>query len=184
VGPDNKIWFSGKFNGAGGVGRMDPANPADTQGHGGYGVTGPRGIAAGPDSAIWLGDALGGSVVRIDPGTMNELVATDIPINGGNFNIRNLSQGPDGNVWVTEFGGPCQGHSRRSRDGFRRAGKRSVGHCHGAGRKPLVHRPGREPRREDHYGWRVHRLSRHCRWRSVRHHVRSRRRTLVRAGCG
>jgi virginiamycin B lyase len=105
VGPDNKIWFSGKFNGAGGVGRMDPANPADTQGHGGYGVTGPRGIAAGPDSAIWLGDALGGSVVRIDPGTMNELVATDIPINGGNFNIRNLSQGPDGNVWVTDFGG-------------------------------------------------------------------------------
>ena len=109
VGPDNKIWFSGKFNGAGGVGRMDPANPADTQGHGGYGVTGPRGIAAGPDGAIWLGDAIGGSVVRIDPGTMNELAVTDIPINSGNFNIRNLSPGPDGNVWVTDFGGQVAG---------------------------------------------------------------------------
>jgi virginiamycin B lyase len=105
VGPDNKIWFSGKFNGAGGVGRMNPANPADTQGFGGFGVTSPRGIAAGPDGSIWLGDAAGGSVVRIDPATGTEQTVSDIQINSGNFNIRNLGPGPDGNVWVTDFGG-------------------------------------------------------------------------------
>jgi virginiamycin B lyase len=102
VGPDNKIWFSGKFNNAGGVGRMNPANPADTQGHGGYNVTTPAGIAAGPDGAIWLGDQAG-VVVRIDPATMNELATSDIPLTG--FNVRNLAPGPDGNVWVTDFGG-------------------------------------------------------------------------------
>jgi streptogramin lyase len=105
VGPDNRIWFSGKFNGAGGVGRMNPANPADTQGFGGFNVQGPRGIAAGPDGAIWLGDSIQGTVVRINAGTGAELATSDIPINGGNFNIRNLAPGPDGNVWVTDFGG-------------------------------------------------------------------------------
>jgi virginiamycin B lyase len=106
VGPDNKIWFSGKFNNAGGVGRMNPANPADTQGHGGYGVVTPAGIAAGPDGAVWLGDQ-GGQVVRVDPATMDELAVSDIQINGGSFNVRNISPGPPGdpNVWVTDFGG-------------------------------------------------------------------------------
>jgi virginiamycin B lyase len=102
VGPDNKIWFSGKFNGAGGVGRMDPVNPAGVQGFGGFGVITPRGIAAGPDSAIWLGDNAG-SVVRIDPATGSELATSDIAL-GGAFGTRNLTPGPDGNVWVTSFG--------------------------------------------------------------------------------
>jgi streptogramin lyase len=105
VGPDNRIWFSGTFNGAGGVGRMNPANPADTQGFGGFGVTSPRGIAAGADGSIWLGDAAAGTVVRIDPASGAEQAVSDIPINAGSFNIRNLAPGPDGNVWVTDFGG-------------------------------------------------------------------------------
>ena len=103
VGPDSKIWFTCS-NGAGAVCRINPANPADKQGHGGYGVIAQAGIAAGPDGVIWLGDQ-GGKVVRIDPATMDELVTSDIPINGGSFNIRNLAPGPDGNVWVTDFGG-------------------------------------------------------------------------------
>src|SRR5215211_6292013 len=107
VGPDGKIWFSGMFNGAGGVGRMTPANPTDRQGFGGFNVTAPAGIAAGPDNKIWLGDSAQGKVVRIDPTTGNEETISDIPINGGSFNVRNLSPGPSGdpNVWVTDFGG-------------------------------------------------------------------------------
>ena len=101
VGPDNKIWFTCS-NGAPALCRMTPGNPADTQGHGGYGATGsPAGIAAGPDGAMWLGSQ-GGTVIRADAVTMNELVPSDI-VTG--FNIRNLSPGPDGNVWVTDFGG-------------------------------------------------------------------------------
>jgi virginiamycin B lyase len=107
VGADNRIWFSGKNNNAGGVGRMNPANPADTQGFGGFNVTTPAGIAAGPDGKIWLGDSAQGLVVRVDPATGNEEAISDIPINGGSFNIRNISPGPPGdlNVWVTDFGG-------------------------------------------------------------------------------
>ena len=107
VGPDNKIWFSGKNNNAGGVGRMNPANPTDVQGFGGFNVTGPAGIAVGPDGTIWLGDSIQGLVVRIDPATGNEETLSDIPINGGSFNVRNLTPGPPGdpNVWVTDFGG-------------------------------------------------------------------------------
>jgi streptogramin lyase len=102
VGPDGKIWFSGKFNGAGGVGRMTPTNPADAQGFGGFGVITPRGIAAGPDDKIWLGDNAG-SVVRIDPASGMEEAVSDIAL-GGAFGTRNLTPGPDGNVWVTSFG--------------------------------------------------------------------------------
>jgi virginiamycin B lyase len=100
VGPDNKIWFTCRDS-AGAVCRINPANPADKQGHGGYGVTTQAGIAAGPDGAMWLGDH-GGQVVRIDAATMNFLPPA-IPVTG--FNIRNLAPGPDGNVWVTDFGG-------------------------------------------------------------------------------
>ena len=64
VGPDDKIWFTCKDL-AGAVCRMNPANPADTQGKGGYNVTTPAGIAAGPDGKIWLGDSAQGKVVRM-----------------------------------------------------------------------------------------------------------------------
>ena len=101
VGPDNKIWFTCK-DAAGAVCRMSPANPADTQGDGGYNVMTPAGIAAGADGKIWMGDQAG-KVVRIDPATMNEETVSDIDLTG--FNVRNLAPGPDGNVWVTDFGG-------------------------------------------------------------------------------
>jgi virginiamycin B lyase len=102
VGPDNKIWATAT-NGAPAVVRIDPSNPADFVGTGGYGLSGsPAGIAAGPDGKIWLGSQ-GGVVARIDPATMNEEAVSDIPLTG--FNIRNLAPGPDGNVWVTDFGG-------------------------------------------------------------------------------
>jgi sugar lactone lactonase YvrE len=85
----------------GGVVRMNPANPADTQGQDGYGIATAAGIAAGPDGKIWLG-SMAGLVVRIDPATLNEEATTDFSTG---FNIRNLAPGPDGNVWVTDFGG-------------------------------------------------------------------------------
>jgi len=105
VGPDSKIWFTGTFSGAGGVGRMNPANPADTQAKGGYNVAGPKGIATGSDGLIHLGDSIQGKVVAINPTTMDKIADGDTPINSGNFNIRNLTRGPDGNIWVTDFGG-------------------------------------------------------------------------------
>jgi streptogramin lyase len=106
VGPDNRIWASAK-EAAGGVVRMNPANPSDVQGFGGFNVTSAAGIAAGPDGKIWLGDSAQGKVVRIDPADGSEEDISDIAINGGSFNIRNLSPGPPGdpNVWVTDFGG-------------------------------------------------------------------------------
>jgi virginiamycin B lyase len=105
VGPDNKLWFTGTFSGAGGVGRMNPADPTDTQAKGGYNVQGPKGIAAGSDGNIYMGDSIQGKVVAINPATMDKVPDGDTPINGGNFNIRSLTRGPDGNVWVTDFGG-------------------------------------------------------------------------------
>jgi virginiamycin B lyase len=103
VGPDNKIWFTCK-DAAVAVCRMNPANPTDTQGHGGYGHSGsPNGIASGPDGKIWLGVAADQVVLRIDPASMSEETVSDIALTG--FNVRNLSPGPDGNVWVTDFGG-------------------------------------------------------------------------------
>jgi virginiamycin B lyase len=103
VGPDNKIWFNGTVMGAAAAGRMNPANPADTQEFHGFGLNGPRGIGAGPDGSIWLGGF--GAVVRIDPATGMEESVSDIPLNGGNFNTRGLTGGPDGNVWMTDFAG-------------------------------------------------------------------------------
>jgi virginiamycin B lyase len=102
VGPDNKIWATAT-NGAPAVVRIDPANTADFDGMGGYGLSGaPAGIAAGPDGKVWLGSQ-GGILARIDPATMNEETVSDIDVTG--FNVRNLAPGPDGNVWVTDFGG-------------------------------------------------------------------------------
>jgi len=106
VGPDNKIWFTGKVSNAGGVGRMNPANPTDTQSHGGYGVAGdPKGIAVGSDGNIYVGDSALGRVVTIDPTTMDAIPDGDTELNGGNFNVRSLTLGPDANIWVTDFGG-------------------------------------------------------------------------------
>src|SRR5215210_2572832 len=98
VGPDNKIWATAT-NGAPAVVRIDPANTANFEGDGGYGLSNPAaGIASGPDGKIWLGSQ-GGVLARIDPATMNEETDSDIEVTG--FNIRNLAPGPDGNVWVT-----------------------------------------------------------------------------------
>jgi streptogramin lyase len=101
VGPDGKIWATAS-NGAAAVVRIDPANTANFDGHGGYGLVGPAaGIAAGPDGKIWLGSQ-GGTLARIEL-TMTESTVSDFPLTG--YNIRNLAAGPDGNVWVTDFGG-------------------------------------------------------------------------------
>lgn len=101
VGPDGNIWATAQGPANGGVVRMNPANPADTQGKDGYGVANAAGIAAGPDGKIWLG-SMTGLVVRIDPATLDEEATSDFATG---FNIRNLAPGPDGNVWVTDFGG-------------------------------------------------------------------------------
>jgi len=107
VGPDNKIWFTCQqvTPAEGAVGRMTPANPADTQAKAGQGIGTAHGIATGSDGNIYAGDSANGKVVAIDPGTMDKIADGDTPINGGSFNIRNLTRGPDGNVWVTDFGG-------------------------------------------------------------------------------
>jgi virginiamycin B lyase len=102
VGHDSKIWFT-CHNGAPALCRIDPADTTDKEGHGGYGATGqPAGIAAGPDGAMWMGTAVP-TLIRVDTTSMDELAVSDIDLTG--FNIRNLAPGPDGNVWVTDFGG-------------------------------------------------------------------------------
>jgi virginiamycin B lyase len=104
VGPDNKIWATAS-NGAGAVLKIDPANPAAMEGHGGYGAGTAAGIAAGPDGKIWLGDFTNHRLVRIDPATGNEEAASDFDLGTDFTGIKNLTGGPDGNVWVTEFSG-------------------------------------------------------------------------------
>jgi streptogramin lyase len=102
VGHDGKIWFTCS-NGAGALCRINPNDPTDKEGKGGYNLQGQAaGIAAGPDGAMWLGGQTA-SVIRADATTMDELADSDFTITG--FNIRNLAPGPDGNVWVTDFGG-------------------------------------------------------------------------------
>ena len=121
VGPDGKIWFSGKNNGGGGVGRMNPANPADVQGFGGFGV-----ISAARDRRRARRKDLArrrratAALSASTPRTVS-WSSSKISVNGASgFNIRNLAPGPDGNVWVTDFGGqiaegyPCRCRDRRS----------------------------------------------------------------------
>ena len=107
VGPDHQIWFNGQCNGAGGVGRINPLDPTDKECHGGFGVTGgARGIAGGSDGSIWLGDPGNHRVLRIDPATGNlRATAGDIDLGNTFTGIKNITPGPDGNAWVTEFSG-------------------------------------------------------------------------------
>ena len=105
VGPDGRIWATAKGPTNAGVLKIDPATPAAMVGNDGYGALVAAGIAAGADGKIWFGDQNGEKVIRIDPATMlKEAVNGEIPI-AGFTGIRNLAPGPDGNVWVTSFGG-------------------------------------------------------------------------------
>jgi streptogramin lyase len=105
VGPDNQIWFNGKCNNAGGVGRINPANPADKECHGGFGITGQtRGIAAGAGS-IWVGDPGQHRLVVIDPATGLQRLTSPLDLGNDFTGIKNIVLGPDGNLWLTEFSG-------------------------------------------------------------------------------
>jgi virginiamycin B lyase len=95
VGPDNALWYTQ----ANGVGRMPPGNPAGVQFFS-LGMSGPRGIAVGPDGNLWVADATNNNVVRLS--TAGAPVGTPILLPMG-FNARGITRGPDGNMWVGGF---------------------------------------------------------------------------------
>ena len=142
VGPDNKIWATASNGAPVPSCRIDPANPADFDGMGRLQRgDAPAGIAADPTARSGSGD-MGGVVARIDPATMNEEIDSDFALTG--FNVRNLAPGPDGNVWVTDFGGMIARVTPSGTvDPVRRPGRRRVGHRRRPRRQPLVHRPRR-----------------------------------------
>src|SRR5215207_485031 len=103
-GPDGKIWATAS-NGAGAVLKIDPADPAAMEGHGGFGAGTAAGVATGSDGKIWFGDFTNHTVVRVNPADGTKEAASDFDLGTDFTGIKNLVGGPDGNVWVTEFSG-------------------------------------------------------------------------------
>jgi streptogramin lyase len=104
IGPDGNIWFSADVDGAGGVAKFSPADPATITGFGGFGITAgnAQGVATGFDNRIWLLDAAGnGRIVRINPAD-GTTVNLDIPFAGFNGG-RGLRRGADGNMYAASF---------------------------------------------------------------------------------
>ena len=186
-GPDNKIWFSGKFNGAGGVGRMDPANPSRHPG--------PRRLRRDPARAAIAAGTRRRDLARRQapahgrtdrPGDRRRSWRVATSRSRRRFNIRNLAPGPGRERLGART---SAGRSRKVDPApepsttFDVPGGRelAVGHHHRSGREPLVHgrRTGNPrsggSRRPGEFATRTFPASPHWR-RSARHHRRAGRR--------
>src|SRR6266536_4153344 len=64
--------------------------------------SGPWGIAAGPDGALWFTESPGGKIGRITTSG----VVSEFPVN---FLPESIAAGPDGNLWTANIAGPCIG---------------------------------------------------------------------------
>jgi hypothetical protein len=62
------------------------------------GGSAPRGIAAGPDGALWFTEAFGNRIGRITPGGVIDEFVIPTPGSGPT----DIVAGPDGNLWFTE----------------------------------------------------------------------------------
>jgi virginiamycin B lyase len=96
VGPDGDIWITAGNN----VAKIPPGNPTGGTAFGGLGLVDARGIATGFDHNIWIVDAGAHDIKRITPAGV--LVPTSIDL-GATCSPRNITRGPDGNMWVTCF---------------------------------------------------------------------------------
>ena len=95
TGSDGNLWFTDYYDR---IGRLTPSGTLTyfTLSPG----VGPRGIAAGPDGAIWFALTNVGRIGRLTPaGTLTQFVLPDA--GSGPFGI---TAGPDGNLWFTEIG--------------------------------------------------------------------------------
>jgi streptogramin lyase len=64
------------------------------------GTLGPPAVTLGPDGAMWFADAVGGRIVRYEPGG----TITDIPITSSSQPApEGITVGPDGAIWFTEY---------------------------------------------------------------------------------
>jgi virginiamycin B lyase len=107
-GPDGALWFTeegavdirGNIQGPGKIGRIT-TDGAITE----YAVPSatsyPKGIAAGPDGALWFTEFAGNQIGRIT--TAGEI--TEFPLPAVNSEPSGITSGPDGALWFTEVGG-------------------------------------------------------------------------------
>jgi streptogramin lyase len=108
AGPDGNLWFTEADDGRGALVRVTPSGavtrwPASTSP---FAI--PFGIAAGPDGNLWLSLAMGnadrGGIGRAT--TAGEVTLFPVQsLRGPHFESMpaDLTAGPDGNVWFTEF---------------------------------------------------------------------------------
>jgi streptogramin lyase len=95
TGPDNKIWMTANAK----LVKVDPANPAAAQELPNADITDPRGITKGSDGNLWAGS--GDQAIKINPATG----ATITKFTVAGMSARGADLGPDGNVWIVDFGG-------------------------------------------------------------------------------
>ena len=105
VGPDGFIWFTEET--ASKVAKLDPATGAVTEYATPTANAKPTGIAVGADHALWFAENLGGgagqpgAIGRVTTaGAIEEFPLTPLASNSG---VSDVTAGPDGNIWFTEF---------------------------------------------------------------------------------
>ncbi|MEA2375415.1 MAG: hypothetical protein QOD53_1878 [Thermoleophilaceae bacterium] len=105
VGPDGFIWFT--EDGASKIAKLNPATGAVTEYATPTANAKPTGITVGADGALWFAENLGGGAGQ--PGAIGRVTTAgaieEFPLTplGSNSGVSDVSAGPDGNIWFTEF---------------------------------------------------------------------------------
>jgi len=105
-GPDGSLWFTEPS--ANKIGRLDPtrltgcdATPTNCMTE--FAIptagSGPAGITAGPDGALWFAEKTANKVGRI---TTAGVVTNEFSITTASAGANDITAGPDGNLWFTE----------------------------------------------------------------------------------
>jgi streptogramin lyase len=125
AGPDGNLWFTEP--GANRIGRLiptgsSPLSPPMTVSFSEYcfkTTTNPTpwGITAGPDRYLWFTEAIGNRIGRINPteriGPPAQHIGEihEFDIGTSSSEPHGITAGPDGNLWLTEYGAGQIGHN-------------------------------------------------------------------------
>ncbi len=146
AGPDGRVWFADRLQGAVGSIATDGTDARRVSlGDG----SGPSGIVAGPDGNLWVTETDANRIARVSPA--GEVTHFPLPRFMAPLGI---TAGPDGNVWFAGSGGNviCRITAERRRDRVSAAGRRQFPdqHRERAGRRALVHGVERASHRPPH----------------------------------